>query len=95
MLSDGGRLLVPCLVLCLADIVQGGDLKQKQPTQLDLPSAERIVGEYQESLSKAKCEQETQRDKTLVLISGGVLTVSFAFIATFVEAPPSRSIVVS
>jgi uncharacterized membrane protein len=40
---------------------------------------------YQMELSRLKFKQETERDRTLVLVSGGALTVSFAFIATFLE----------
>jgi hypothetical protein len=52
------------------------------PKELD---EKRAISEYQDSLSRLKFEQETQRDKTLVLVAGGALTVSFAFIPTFVE----------
>jgi hypothetical protein len=37
----------------------------------------REAGQWQAEWKKAKFEQETQRDKTLVLIVGGALTVSF------------------
>lgn len=47
--------------------------------------AQKIAAEYQNSLAKFKFEQETHRDKTLVLVSGGALTVSFAFVSTLVE----------
>lgn len=47
--------------------------------------AEEAVAAYHDHLTRAKFEIETHRDKTLVLISGGALTVSFAFIATVVE----------
>jgi hypothetical protein len=47
--------------------------------------AEKLAAAYQDSLARFKFEQETQRDKTVVLISGGALTVSFAFISTLVE----------
>jgi hypothetical protein len=48
-------------------------------------SAEEIAGKHQALLSRALFKQETQRDKTLVLVSGGALSVSFAFIASLVE----------
>ena|SRR5436190_22702697 len=52
---------------------------------MDPDEAARVAGQYQDSLTKAKFEQETQRDKTLVLVSGGALTVSFAFISSLLE----------
>jgi hypothetical protein len=58
------------------------DKGRKIPKEID---PVRAVAEYHDSLSRLKFEQETQRDKTLVLIAGGALTVSFAFISTFVD----------
>lgn len=52
---------------------------------MDENEATRVVGAHQAELSRAKFEQETQRDKTLVLVSGGALTVSFAFISSLME----------
>jgi hypothetical protein len=52
---------------------------------MDADEALRHVGARQDSLTWAKFEPETQRDKTLVLISGGALTVSFAFISALIE----------
>lgn len=60
-------------------------MSQAQPTPEELRAAKQAISAYQDSLSRSKFEQETHRDKTLVLISGGALTASFAFIATFVE----------
>jgi len=45
----------------------------------------QVADAYQGELSRSKFEQETQRDKTLVLLAGGALTVSFAFISSLVE----------
>ncbi|MDF2435495.1 MAG: hypothetical protein JWP44_5126 [Mucilaginibacter sp.] len=47
----------------------------------EIEAAEKAAAEYQNSMARAQFEQETQRDKTLVLMSGGALTVSFAFIS--------------
>lgn len=55
------------------------------PSSEETQEAEKAAAEYQNALARAQFEQETQRDKTLVLISGGALTVSFAFISTLVE----------
>jgi hypothetical protein len=41
--------------------------------------------DYQMELSRLRFKQETERDRSLVLVSGGALTVSFAFISTFLE----------
>jgi hypothetical protein len=43
------------------------------------------VGEFHERLNQAKFDTETSRDKALVLIVGGALTVSFAFITSLVD----------
>ena len=51
----------------------------------EIRQAMENAAKYQDSLARAKFDQETQRDKTLVLISGGALTVSFAFLSTLVE----------
>jgi hypothetical protein len=51
----------------------------------DAFEAAKLAAEYQASLAANKFAQETQRDKTLVLVSGGALTVSFAFISTLIE----------
>lgn len=47
--------------------------------------AEKLAGAWQESLVQSKFKQETERDKALVIISGGALTVSFAFITSLLE----------
>jgi hypothetical protein len=47
--------------------------------------AEKVADVFQKDLSRYKFEQETQRDKALVLIAGGALTATFAFIASFTE----------
>jgi hypothetical protein len=52
---------------------------------MDLDEAARVAGQHQRELSRAKFEQETQRDKTLVLIAGGALTLSFAFTSSLIE----------
>ncbi len=46
--------------------------------------AEKTVAEYHRSLVEAKFKQEIERDRSLVLISGGALTVSFAFVSTLI-----------
>lgn len=61
---------------------------QELPPPMDDAEAKRLVAKYQDKLNKALFEQETNRDKTLVLISGGALTVSFAFVTTLVGHPP-------
>jgi hypothetical protein len=50
----------------------------------------RHVGKFQEHLNKAKFDVETNRDKALVLIVGGSLTISFAFVRSLVEHAPIR-----
>ena len=47
--------------------------------------AAREAARWQSELMRAKFEQETNRDKALVLISGGALAVSFPFVATLTE----------
>src|ERR1700733_1108162 len=54
----------------------------------DYSDAKKLAADYQASLSKFKFDQETQRDKTLGLTSGGALTVSFAFISMLVQHGP-------
>jgi hypothetical protein len=48
----------------------------------------RLARDHQNVLSRSKFEQETERDRSLVLISGGALTVTFAFISSFMEHHP-------
>jgi hypothetical protein len=38
---------------------------------MNTDEATKLAAQYQDSLARAKFDQETQRDKTLVLISGG------------------------
>jgi hypothetical protein len=45
----------------------------------------KAVSDYQAQLATAMFNQETERDRTIVLITAGALTVSFAFITSFVE----------
>jgi hypothetical protein len=51
------------------------------------PRKEALKGlsDYQAQLATALFNQETERDRTIVLITAGALTVSFAFITSFVE----------
>jgi hypothetical protein len=51
-------------------------------------AAEQAVEKYHDQLNRAKFEMETQRDRTLVLITGGALTVSFAYIPTMLDKGP-------
>jgi hypothetical protein len=45
----------------------------------------RLARDHQNVLARSKFEQEAERDRSLILISGGALTVTFAFISAFVE----------
>ena len=45
----------------------------------------RVIARYHQDLSKALTVQEKERDKTLVFVSGGALTVTFAFVGGYLE----------
>jgi hypothetical protein len=55
--------------------------KSQEPLKEEFKAA----ADYQAQLATALFNQETERDRTIVLITGGALTVSFAFITSFVE----------
>jgi hypothetical protein len=44
-----------------------------------------LIGKHQDSLVKARFKIETERDRALLLITGGALTVSFAYVPTLVD----------
>jgi len=45
----------------------------------------KVISDYQAQLATSLFNQETERDRTIVLITGGALSISFAFIASFVQ----------
>lgn len=51
----------------------------------EVRTAKQAVEKYHDLLNRAKFDIETQRDKTLVLITGGALTVSFAFVPALLD----------
>jgi len=51
----------------------------------EVRTAKQAVEKYHDQLNRAKFDIETQRDKTLVLITGGALTVSFAFVPALLD----------
>lgn len=61
---------------------------EDHPSPEQIRAAEQAVEKHHDSLNRAKFEIETQRDKTLVLITGGALTVSFAFVSTLIDKGP-------
>jgi hypothetical protein len=54
-------------------------------SKISVAQAKRLVLKHFEQLSELHSRQETDRDKTLVLITGGALTVSFAFVSSLIE----------
>jgi len=74
------------------DATLAGMKKQRENEgDIDLSPKETaiLVGEHQGTLAKAKFKIETERDRAILLITGGALTVSFAYVPTLFDKGPS------